>query len=72
MVEEQRQASALVWPVPLGLRPSLVQDGPVPLGLQASPQQQAWLVLLAWTLLLVWLVLRVSPEPVPVWREPLF
>ena len=71
-MEEQRQASALVWPVPLGLRPSLVQDGPVPLGLQASPQQQAWLVLLAWTLLLVWLVLRVSPEPVPVWREPLF
>ena len=47
---EQRQVSALVWPVPLGLRPSLVQDGPVPLGLQAS------------------LVLRVSPEPVPVWR----
>ena len=33
---ERRQASALVWPVPLGLRPSLVQDGPVPLGLQAS------------------------------------
>ena len=22
--------------------------------------------------LLVWLVLRVSPEPVPVWWEPLF
>ena len=63
---EQRQASALVWPVLLGLRPSLVPDGPVPLGLQASPQQEAW------TLLLVWLVLRVSPEPVPVWREPLF
>ena len=51
---EQRQASALVWPVPLGLRPSLVQDEPVPL------------------VLLVCLVLRVSPEPVPVWREPLF
>jgi hypothetical protein len=44
-VAEQRQASALVWPVPL------VQDGPV---------------------LLVWLVLRVSPEPVPVWRGLLF
>ena len=44
---EQRQVSALVWPVPLGLRPSLVLDGPVPLGLQASPQQQAWLVLRA-------------------------
>ena len=58
---EQRQVSALVWPVPLGLRPSLVQDGPVPLGLQASPPQQQ-----------AWLVLRVSPEPVPVWREPLF
>ena len=57
---EQRQVSALVWPVPLGLKPLLVLDGPVPLGLQASPQQQAWLVL------------RVSPEPVPVWREPLF
>ena len=72
-MEEQRQASALVWLVLLlGPLPSLVQDGPVPLGLQASPQQQAWLVLLAWTLLLVWLVLRVSPEPVPVWREPLF
>jgi hypothetical protein len=47
VVAEQRQASALVLPVPLGLRPSLVLDGPVPLGLQASPQQQAWLVLLA-------------------------
>jgi hypothetical protein len=55
-VAEQRQVSALVWPVPLGLKPSLVLDGPVPLVLQASPQQQAWLVL------------RVSPEPVPVWR----
>ena len=42
---EQRQASALVLPVPLGLRPSLVLDGLVPL--QASPQQQAWLVLRA-------------------------
>ena len=51
---EQRQVSALVWPVPLGLRPSLVLDGPVPL------------------VLLAWLVMRVSPEPVPVWREPLF
>jgi hypothetical protein len=49
-VAEQRQASALVWPVLLGPLPSLVQDGPVPL------------------VLLVWLVLRVSPEPVPVWR----
>jgi hypothetical protein len=57
-VAERRQASALVWPVPLGLRPSLVQDGPVPLGLQASPPPQQ-----------AWLVLRVSPEPVPVWRE---
>jgi hypothetical protein len=47
VVAEQRQVSALVWPVPLGLRPSLVLDGPVPLGLQASPQQQAWLVLRA-------------------------
>jgi hypothetical protein len=54
VVEEQRQASALVWPVPLGLRPSLVLDGPVPL------------------VLLAWLVLRVSPEPVPVWRGPPF
>ena len=46
---EQRPASALVLPVPLGLRPSLAQDGPVPVPvrLQASPQQQAWLVLLA-------------------------
>jgi hypothetical protein len=53
-VAEQRQVSALVWPVLLGPLPSLVLDGPVPLGLQAS------------------LVLRVSPEPVPVWRGPPF
>ena len=38
---EQRQASALVWPVPLGLRPSLVQDEPVPLGLRPSLVQLA-------------------------------
>ena len=57
---ERRQASALVWPVLLGPLPSLVLDGPVLLGLQASLMLQAWLVL------------RVSPEPVPVWREPLF